>query len=107
MGKHRRRKDMPTYITLYKYTQQGAANIKASPERLSQAIAAGQQAGGKVIGVWATMGQYDLVAVAEFPSDEAMATFNLALASQGNVSSETMKAFTPEEFAKIVAGVPS
>jgi len=98
---------MPTYVVLYKYTQQGATNIKQSPERLSKAIAAGKQAGGKVIGVWSTMGQYDLVAVAEFPSDEAMATFNLALAVQGNVSSETLKAFTPEEFAEIVASIPS
>jgi len=97
---------MPTYITLYKYTQQGATNIKGAPDRIKQATAAAEKLGGKVIGVWATLGQYDLVAVGEFPNDEAAAALNLIVASLGNVSSETLKAFTPEEFAKIVASIP-
>ena len=97
---------MPTYITLYKWTQQGATNIKGAPERIKQAMAAAEKLGGKGVGVWATMGQYDLVSVGELPNDEAATALNLTIASKGNASSETLKAFTIEEFAKIVDSVP-
>jgi uncharacterized protein with GYD domain len=52
------------------------------------------------------MGEYDYVAIGEFPSDEAAATFQLGIAAQGNVKTKTLKAFTTEEFAKIVDALP-
>jgi uncharacterized protein with GYD domain len=50
-----------------------------------------------------TMGRFDLVAVSEWPSDEAGAAFVLKQASEGNVTTETLRAFTEDEFKKIVA----
>ena len=53
-----------------------------------------------------TMGQYDLVAIAEWPDDETAAKFILAQCSEGNVRSETLKAFSEAEYRKIISELP-
>ena len=97
---------MPAYVTLYKYTQKGLAAIKESPDRITKVKAMTEQLGGKVTGVWVTMGEYDLVSVAEAPNDEVMAQAALMVGASGNVTSQTMRAFTEQEFAKIVGRIP-
>ena len=52
-----------------------------------------------------TMGRYDLVCLLEAPDDETLATAMLSLAAQGNVQSETLKAFTEDQYRKICASV--
>lgn len=64
-----------------------------------------QQAGGK-LDLWYTLGEYDIVGLAEMPSDEAYLRANLAVTSLGNVRSTTLKAWTTEEFAKVTAQLP-
>ena len=97
---------MPTYITLYKFTDQGIKGIKDIPRRMEDAIKTYEAMGGKVIGVYTVMGEYDLVAIGEVPSDDIAMTFALALGSQGNVRTTTLKAFSKEEFAAIVKKLP-
>jgi uncharacterized protein with GYD domain len=97
---------MPTYISLFKLTDQGVKDIKDAPGRVEDAIKGAEAMGGKVIAVYSVMGEYDYVTIGEFPSDEAAMSFLLALGSRGNVRSTTLKAFTKEEFAGIVKKVP-
>ena len=97
---------MPTYVILFKYTSQGSANINDAPDRVKAARAAIEAAGGKMLSFHLTMGQYDGVVITEFPSDEAAATVLLAIGAQGNISTETMRAFTEEELTGIVANLP-
>ena len=97
---------MPTYITLLRYTQKGIENIKDSPNRLDAAKKMLAAAGGKFISFYLTMGQYDAVAIAEFPDDEAVARSSLAGGSQGHVHSETLRAFNEDEYRRIIAGLP-
>ena len=97
---------MPVYIGLYKFTDQGIKSIKEAPQRVQDATAAVGKMGGKVIGVWSTMGEYDYVTVGEFPNDAAAAAYALALGSRGNVKTTTLKAFTVDEFTKIVKSIP-
>ena len=97
---------MPTYITLYKFTDQGIKSIKDIPQRIEDTIKDYEASGGRVRGVYAVMGEYDFVAIGEAPSDEISMTFALALGSQGNVRSTTLKAFTKEEFAEMVEKLP-
>lgn len=96
---------MPHFVSLLRYTQQGIAKIKDSPARLDAAKKAAQKAGGKVHAWYLTMGQYDAVLISEFPSDEAGAKFTLSVASLGNVTTETLKAFTESEYRDIVGGL--
>ena len=96
---------MGHYVTLIRYTQQGASKIKESPARLDAARKAAEKAGGKVHSWFLTMGKYDAVIVSEFPSDDAAANFMLKTGSLGNVTTQTMKAFTEDEYRKIVASL--
>jgi uncharacterized protein with GYD domain len=92
---------MPTYISMLRYTQQGISTVKNAPARIDAAREAYRKAGGELKSIYLTLGQYDLVAIVEMPNDEAVARMALALGVQGNIRSETMRAFTEAEFRKI------
>ena len=97
---------MPTYITLFRWTQQGAEKVKESPGRLDAARELVSQMGGKVKDFYLVMGQYDAVLVSEAPDDETMARIVLATGSKGAIRSETLRAFTEEEYRKLIAALP-
>jgi uncharacterized protein with GYD domain len=97
---------MPTYISMLRYTQQGISSIKNAPARIDAAKEAYRKSGGELKAIYLTLGQYDLVAIAEMPNDEAVARMALALGSQGNIRSETMRAFSETEFRKIAGSLP-
>lgn len=97
---------MPHYVTLLRYTQQGAAKIKESPTRLDAAKKAAEAQKGKINAWYLTMGKYDAVLISEFPDDEAAARFMLSTGSMGHVSTQTMKAFSEAEYRKIVTSLP-
>jgi uncharacterized protein with GYD domain len=97
---------MPTYVMLFKFTQQGLQNVKQSPDRVRQSTEAAARFGGKLQSIHYTQGKYDLVGIADFPSDEAAATFALAIGKQGNVSTQTMRAFSTEEMSGLLAKLP-
>ena len=59
--------------------------------------------GGKITQLLWTSGEYDLVGIAEFPDDQSMSAFSLALASLGNVRTTTMRAYNEREMAAIIA----
>ncbi|GAF67469.1 unnamed protein product [marine sediment metagenome] len=96
---------MPTYITLIKWTDQGIRNVKESPQRLDATKKSIEAAGGKFIGYYLTMGRYDAVLIAEALSDEVVAAQILGAGSQGNVRTETMKAFPEDQYRNIIAKV--
>ena len=85
---------MPVYITLFKWTDAGLRNISEMPDRIAESRKAAEALGGKVLGLYATMGEYDLISVIEWPDDEAAAATALAISSRGNARTETMRAFT-------------
>ena len=96
---------MPTYITLVNWTDEGIKNVKESPKRLDAFKQAVQNSGGKVVGFYLTMGRYDMVLIAEGTSDEVATSQMLGVASQGSVRTETLKAFTEEEYRAIISKV--
>ncbi len=97
---------MPTYIILNQWTQQGLQTIKDAPARLDAAKKAARAMGGEIKAFYLVMGQYDFVVIAEAPNDEAVAKLLLAVGAQGNFRTETLKAFTEDEYRKIVASMP-
>jgi len=93
---------MPTYINLVSWTDQGIRNIKEAPQRIDAFRKTVESAGGKLTGFYVTMGKYDIVTIIEAPSDEALANISLNTGSKGSVRTETMKAFTEQEFRNIL-----
>lgn len=93
---------MPTYILLIKLTDQGMKEIKAAPAAIEEGIRVWEEMGGKLIGFYAVMGEYDYVAIGEHPSEQAALTFVLRLSAGGNVRTTTLKAFTRQELKQAI-----
>ena len=92
---------MGTYIALINFTDQGIRNIKDSPKRFDAATKLAKSMGMKLKQGFYTMGQYDIVIIAEGP-EEAAAAWLFKIGSLGNVKTSTLRAFTVEEARKII-----
>ncbi len=97
---------MPTYITLLRYTQQGIEKIKDGPTRLEAAKQSVRALGGEIKAFYLVMGQYDAVVISEAPDDETATRFALATGARGFVRSETFRAYTEDEYRRIIAALP-
>jgi uncharacterized protein with GYD domain len=97
---------MATFITLGRFTHQGISTIKQSPGRLDAYKKAAQQAGARVISFYLTMGRYDIVVTTEAPDDETGTRLMLATGSLGNITTETLRGFTEDEYRKLIASLP-
>ena len=96
---------MATFISLLKFTDQGARNIKDSPDRYEAFRAMAEKLGVRVKDLYYTVGHYDIVAVME-GSDEAVATALLQVCSLGNVRTETLRGFSFDDMKKMVGTMP-
>ena len=97
---------MPTYIHLVHFTQKGIENIKEGATRLDGVKQAYKAMGAEMKAFYLVMGQYDGVVIVEAPNDEVMAKLSLAGGTRGTVRTETLRAFTEEEYRKIIAALP-
>jgi uncharacterized protein with GYD domain len=95
---------MPAYITLANFTDQGARNIKDSPDRFDAFKAMAESAGVTVKSVHWTTGAYDIVLVSEGPED-AMMSLNLKTAALGNIRTQTLRGFSAAEMRKLAAAI--
>ena len=96
---------MAKYILRVNWTDQGVKNVKDSPKRLDAASKLAETAGAKMGDFYMTMGGYDMVAHVEAPDDATLAKFVLHLAGAGNVRTQTLKAFSEDEYRKILGGL--
>jgi uncharacterized protein with GYD domain len=96
---------MATYVALANFTDQGIRNVKDSPDRLGAFRAMAEKLGVTIKSVHYTVGNYDIVTVVE-GSDEAVTSALLKLGSLGNVRTQTMRAFSPEEIKTIINKMP-
>ncbi len=96
---------MPTYISLVSLTEQGIKEVKNAPERLQAFDIAAREVGGKLIGFYLVMGQYDYIVITEAPDDQTAARLILGTIAQGSVRTQTMRAFPREEIENIAKGL--
>ena len=96
---------MATYITLMNFTDQGIRNIKESPDRLAAFRTMAEKLGLTIKSIHYTVGNYDIVTVVE-GSDEACMSAALKLGSLGNVRTQTMRAYSPEEMKAMIQKMP-
>ena len=93
---------MARYVTLINWTAQGAGKFRNTIDRAAAADELFGSFGGSMVDVYWTLGQYDLVAVAEFPDDETATAALLRLAEGGNVRTTTMRAFDRADMGRII-----
>jgi uncharacterized protein with GYD domain len=92
---------MAVYVVLFKFTDQGIRDIKNVAELIPGTVQRFEAMGGKILGLYSTMGEYDLVGIGEAPNDEVIMTFLLDLGAAGNVRSTTLKAFPVEKLIEL------
>ena len=93
---------MPHYISLMRWTNQGRTGLPAWRDRVEDGERVIEEAGGKLVGVWVTLGQYDVVEVFEAPSDEVALEIITKLQRHGAEETETLRAFTRDEAENII-----
>ena len=91
---------MPTYVVLYKFSDQGLKSIKDTVKRAREVRAENEKRGFKVIGTYWTQGQYDVVSIVDAPSEDAMLAGLFNIAATGNVHSETLRAHSEAEMER-------
>ena len=96
---------MAQYIILINWTDQGIRNVKESPKRLDTGRAVAKKLGMEMKDFYMTMGDYDMVGHLDAPNDETVAKFILGLATLGNVRTKTLKAFSEDEYRKIIGSL--
>ena len=97
---------MAKYISLVKFTGKGIENIKESPSRLDGFKQLCESLGVTLDGFYLTMGRYDIMIIVDAPNIEAVTKLILTTTSRGAVSSETLPAFTEEEYRNVISDLP-
>ncbi len=97
---------MAAFITLFTWTEQGVRTAKETVNRGRAFRQALEAAGGRLIGIWWTLGQHDGVFIFEAADDAAATQALVALGMAGNIRTQTMRAFSEEEMERIVVGLP-
>jgi uncharacterized protein with GYD domain len=94
------------FILSMNFTDQGIRAIKDAGKRAAAARELAKKVGVEIKQVYLTSGDSDLVAMVETPNGDNMAKFSLALGSLGNVRTRTARAWTEDEYKKLVSELP-
>jgi uncharacterized protein with GYD domain len=93
---------LATFVVLGNWTDVGFKNVKDAPGRIKDTHKAVADAGGKMQ-LYYTLGEYDFIMVFDMPDENSMIKILAWLGSKGNVRTRTLKAWTEEEAAKVLA----
>ena len=91
---------MPKYVVLMNWTEQGIRTFNESVDRYEAVKSIGDVSFTETY--W-TVGQYDLVGIAEAPDDESLAAALLKVGAAGNLRTTTMRAFDADAMRSIIA----
>ena len=93
---------MPHYVSLMRWTSAGRMGLPAWRDRVEEGERTIEEAGGTLVGVWVTLGQYDVVEVFEAPDDETALEIITKLGRHGAEETETWRAVTRAEAEEII-----
>lgn len=94
---------MPMYVSLVKFTQQGLSTMKDKGVERAETVKRNAQAcGGKLVQAYYCLGQYDVVAIWEFPDNRAAMKAAVLNAALGHIEINTMPAVDREEWKHIL-----
>jgi uncharacterized protein with GYD domain len=93
---------VPHYISLMRWTSQGLAGLPRWRERVEEGERVIEDAGGTLIGVYVTLGRYDVVEIFEAPDDSVAVEILMKLQRYGAEHTETLRGFTREEAEEVI-----
>ncbi|MGB6012404.1 MAG: GYD domain-containing protein [Desulfobacterales bacterium] len=92
---------MPIFMMFGKYSSEALKGI--SPERTDKAVEVIKKNGGKVISMYAVLGEHDLVLTLDFPDSEKALAASVALNKLTGISFTTSPVVEVEKFDKLIA----
>lgn len=93
---------MTTYVSLISWTDQGIRNFRDTTQRAEDFSKLVENSGGRVREMLWTVGECDLVCVADFPDEEAGVATLLQVGALGSIRSRTLRAFSADEMNGII-----
>jgi uncharacterized protein with GYD domain len=93
---------MATYVTLIRFTEQGARNVGETRQRAAAFRDTAKKAGITVREQYWTMGSYDGLLVLDAPDEQSVTAAMAGLGALGNVRTQTMRAFDESEIGDIL-----
>jgi len=93
---------MTTYVSLINWTDQGISNFRDCTQRAEDFTKLVEGSGGTVRELLWTVGEYDIVCVADFPDEETGVATLLQVGAAGNVRTNTLRAFNADEMRGII-----
>ena len=93
---------MATYVSLINWTEQGIKNFRDTTQRAQDFTKLVESSGGRVRELLWTVGEYDIVCIADFPDEESGVAALLRVGSAGSIRSKTLRAFNAEDMADII-----
>ncbi len=97
---------MAYYVILANFTDQGVRTIKDLPKRADAFKAMAEKSGVKINALFWTLGQHDVIAIAEADDDMAATALSLSVTALGNIRTQTLRAFDASEMREIVGRMP-
>ncbi len=94
---------MPRYITSIKFTNQGSVEIRDTVKRAKAFKSTAKKHGANVREIYWTLGTHDGLIVFDAPDDETATALMLGLSSQGNVQTQTGRAYDATEVEQILS----
>jgi len=92
---------MPIFMMFGKYSSEALKGI--SPERTDKAVEVIKKNGGKVISMYAVLGEHDLVLTLDFPDSEKALAASVALNKLTGITFTTSPVVEVEKFDKLIA----
>ena len=93
---------MPHFISMMRWTSQGRMGLPAWRDRIEDGEREIEEAGGNLVGVWVTLGRYDVVEIFEAPDDDTALEIVTRLQLYGGEETETLRAFSREEAEQVI-----
>ena len=94
---------MPTYVSLVKFTPYGLTTMKDKGiQRADMVKKHARMLGGKLKEAYYCLGEYDVVAIWEFPNNQAAMKAALLNAAMGHIEIKTMPAVNRDEWKKVL-----
>jgi uncharacterized protein with GYD domain len=88
------------FVMLGNYSQKGLEG--ASAQRTKKANAIAEKAGGRIDSIFALLGGYDLVIIADFPSVAAAMKASIAIGKLTGISFHSLPAVPVDEFDRLI-----
>ena len=97
---------MPVYVSLVKFTEHGIATMKQEGISRSEKVQRNVESlGGRLLDAYYCLGEYDVVAILEFPNNRAAMKAAVLNSSLGHIKITTMPAVSRGEWRDLLREV--